>query len=122
MKARSEKTTSWARRSSARELDTRAMTRARLYVDRRESTLHEAGDFIIPKNEGAIGEDHIVGEGGEALLGLVPGRRSQEGIKLLKSLGIAVEDLAAAHHIYQAELARGQGAAIELGGRRDAGD
>jgi len=107
---------------TARELDTQAMTRARLYVDRRESTLHEAGDFIIPKNEGAIGEDHIVGEVGEALLGLVPGRRSKEEITLFKSLGIAVEDLAAAHHIYQAALARGQGAAIELGGRRDAGD
>jgi len=107
---------------TARELDTRAVARSRLYVDRRESTLHEAGDFIIPKNEGAIGDDHIVGEVGEALLGRVPGRRSRDEVTLFKSLGIAVEDLAAAHHIYRAALERGQGTAIELGGRRDAGD
>jgi len=106
---------------TARELDTRAVVRARLYVDRREATLAEAGDFIIPKNEGAIGEDHIVGEVGEALLGRVPGRRSRDEITLFKSLGIAVEDLAAAHHIYRAALERGDAMVIELGGRRDAG-
>jgi len=104
-----------------RELDTRAVVRSRLYVDRRESALHEAGDFMIPKAEGAIGEDHIVGELGEALLGTVPGRRSPEEITLFKSLGIAVEDLAAAHHIYRTALDRGAGTAIELGGLRDPG-
>jgi ornithine cyclodeaminase len=106
---------------AARELDTRAVTRSRLYVDRRESTLAEAGDFIIPRSEGAIGEDHIVGEVGEVLLGRVPGRRGREEITLFKSLGIAVEDLAAAHHIYRAALRLGTGTAIDLGGRRDAG-
>ncbi len=104
-----------------RELDTRAVARSRLYVDRRESALHEAGDFLIPKGEGAIGEDHIVGEVGEVLLGRVPGRRSPEEITLFKSLGIAVEDLAAAHHIYRSALERGMGTAIELGGLRDPG-
>lgn len=106
---------------TARELDTRAVARSRLYVDRRESTLAEAGDFVIPRNEGAIGEDHIVGEVGEALLGRVPGRRGNDEITLFKSLGIAVEDLAAAHHVYRAALERGAGTAIEFGGRRDAG-
>ena len=59
----------------ARELDTAAVARSRLYVDRRESALNEAGDFLIPRREGAIGDDHIVGELGEVLLGRVPGRR-----------------------------------------------
>jgi ornithine cyclodeaminase len=104
-----------------RELDTRAVVRSRLYVDLRESALHEAGDFLIPKAEGAIGEDHIAGELGEALLGTVPGRRSPEEITLFKSLGIAVEDLAAAHTIYRTALERGAGTALELGGRRDPG-
>lgn len=104
-----------------RELDTRAVVRARLYVDRRESALHEAGDFLIPRAEGAIGEDHIVGEVGEALLGRVPGRRSPEEVTLFKSLGLAVEDLAAAHHVYQAALEKGAGVAIDLGGLRDPG-
>ncbi len=104
-----------------RELDTPAVVRSRLYVDRRESTLHEAGDFLIPKAEGAIGDDHIVGEIGEGLLGRIPGRRAPEEITLFKSLGIAVEDLAAAHLIYRTALERGAGTAIELGGRRDSG-
>jgi len=104
-----------------RELDTRAVLRSRLYVDLRESALHEAGDILIPIAEGAIGEDHILGELGEALLGTAPGRRTPEEITLFKSLGIAVEDLAAAHTIYRAALERGAGMAMDLGGQRDPG-
>lgn len=105
----------------ARELDTRAVQRARLYVDRLESALHESGDFLIPRAEGAIGDDHIVGEIGDVLLGRVPGRRSEDEITLFKSLGLGVEDVAAAHHIYVKALKTGAGTAIELGGRRDPG-
>jgi ornithine cyclodeaminase len=90
-------------------------------VDLRESARHEAGDFLIPKAEGAIGDDHIVGELGEVLLGTVAGRRAPEEITLFKSLGIAVEDLAAAHTIYRTALERGAGTALELGGLRDPG-
>jgi len=105
--------------ATGRELDTPAVKRARLYVDRLESALHEAGDFLIPRTEGAIGEDHIVGEVGGVLLGSVAGRRSEEEITLFKSLGLAVEDLAAAHHVYRRALESGAGVAIDLGGRRD---
>src|SRR5262249_5580977 len=63
-----------------RELDTAAVLRARLYVDRRESTINEAGDFLFPKKEGAIGDDHIVGEVGQVLLGQVPGRGSAQEV------------------------------------------
>lgn len=107
--------------AAGRELDTAAVMRARLYVDRLESALHEAGDFLIPRAEGAIGEDHIVGEVGDVLLGRIPGRRSEDEITLFKSLGLAVEDLAAAHHVYQKALESGAGIAIDFGGRRDAG-
>lgn len=81
---------------SARELDTEAVRRARLFVDRRESAVHESGDYLIPLREGAIGEDHIVGELGEVLLGTAAGRGGADEITLFKSLGIAIEDLAAA--------------------------
>jgi ornithine cyclodeaminase len=77
-----------------RELDTAAVVKARLFVDRRESTVNEAGDFLFPKKEGAIGDDHIQGEIGEILLGQVVGRASAAEITLFKSLGLAVEDLA----------------------------
>ena len=101
-----------------RELDTAAVKRSRLYVDRRESVLNEAGEFIIPHGRGELSEDHIVGELGEALLGKIPGRRSRDEITLFKSLGIAIEDLAAAHHIYRNAVASGSGTTIEFGGRR----
>ncbi len=102
-----------------RELAADAVRRARLYVDRRESTLAESGDFLLAKADGAVGDDHIVGEIGEVLLGKVEGRRSPDEITLFKSLGLAVEDLAAAWHVYQAALARGGGTALDLGGRRE---
>jgi len=102
-----------------RELDTAAVVRSRLFVDRRESTINEAGDFIFPKKEGAIGDDHIQGEIGQVLLGQVPGRTSAQEITLFKSLGLAVEDLAA-QHIYAKALATGRGTALEFGGSRHA--
>ncbi len=102
--------------ASARELDTEAVVRSRLFVDRRESTLNEAGDFLFPRREGAIGDDHIRGEIGELLLGRVAGRRSDDEITLFKSLGLAVEDLAAAHHVYALALEQGRGATVDLAG------
>jgi ornithine cyclodeaminase len=104
-----------------RELDTDAVRRARLFVDRRESALHEAGDILIPIQEGTIGEDHIVGEIGELLLGRIEGRRGAEEVTLFKSLGLAIEDLAAAHRIHANAVANEVGATFDLGGRRDAG-
>jgi ornithine cyclodeaminase/alanine dehydrogenase-like protein (mu-crystallin family) len=102
----------------ARELDTEAVVKSRLFVDRRESTMNEAGDFLIPKKEGAIRDDHIQGEIGEILLGKVKGRKLQEDITLFKSLGLAIEDLASAHHIYKKASAGGRGTLVELGGSR----
>lgn len=104
-----------------RELDTVAVVNSSFFVDRRESTLNEAGDFLFPKKEGAIGEDHIRGELGEILIGKTPGRASDQEITVFKSLGLAIEDLAAADYIYRKALATSQGAAIELGGGRHAG-
>jgi alanine dehydrogenase len=102
----------------ARELDTTAVVRSRLFVDRRESTVNEAGDFLFPKKEGVIGDDHIQGEIGEVLIGRVPGRRSADEITLFKSLGLAIEDVASAHHVYTKALESGRGTRIALGGGR----
>jgi len=103
---------------TAREVDTATMVRSRLFVDRRESTLNEAGDFLIPRREGAIDEGHIQGEIGEILLGRVTGRRSPEEITLFKSLGLAVQDVASAYRIYQKAVEQGVGTWVELGGAR----
>lgn len=85
----------------AREVDTATMAAAALFVDRRESTLNEAGDYLFAANEGAIGPDHIRAELGEILTGAKPGRSSADEITLFKSLGLAVEDLAAAEYLYK---------------------
>ncbi len=106
----------------ARELDTAAVVRSRLYVDRRESALNEAGDFLIPKREGAVSDDHIVGEIGEVLTGRVAGRRSPDEVTLFKSLGLAVEDVASARHIYEKAQTSGIGRFLEFGGSRHAND
>ena len=100
---------------AARELDTAAVRRARVFVDRRESALNEAGDLLIPIREGAITADHIVAELSEVVLGL-PGRRSEHEITLFKSLGIAIEDLAAAHYLHERARAENAGVWVEFGG------
>jgi ornithine cyclodeaminase len=101
--------------ATARELDTAAVACARLIVDRRESTLAESGDFLIAKAEGAFGDDHIAGELGDILLGPLVGRERDDQITLFDSLGIAVEDLAAAHYIYTQAIALGGGTSVPLG-------
>ncbi len=106
--------------AATRELDTAAVRRAKLYVDRRESALNEAGDILIPLREGAIDETHIVGELGDVLLERAPGRATRDEVTLFKSLGIAVEDLASAHHIHARARAEGRGIAVEFGGYRHA--
>jgi ornithine cyclodeaminase len=98
----------------SRELDTAAVLRSRFFGDLRESVLQEAGDFLIPLKEGAFGEDHLQGDLGDLLLGRVKGRLSPDDVTVFESLGIAVEDLAAAQHVYAAALAAGRGVRLEL--------
>ena len=86
---------------NAREIDTATMTAATLFCDARESVLNEAGDYLLAAKEGAIGPDHIRAELGEVLIKTHPGRTSPDEITLFKSLGIAIEDLAAAAYVYR---------------------
>jgi len=103
---------------TGRELDAEAVARGRLFADRRESIQNEAGDFLLAKKEGAVGDDHVAGEIGEVLLGRVPGRTSPEEITIFESLGLAIEDLAAVNHIYRRAEETGKGTRVELGGER----
>ncbi|MDX6451792.1 MAG: hypothetical protein QOH16_1841 [Gaiellaceae bacterium] len=99
---------------TTRELDTQTMADAALFVDRRESTVNEAGDFLFPQREGAIGPDHIRAEIGELLIGAAEGRRSDDELTVFKSLGLAVEDLAAAEHVLRRAEAENVGAVVSL--------
>jgi ornithine cyclodeaminase len=99
---------------TARELDTETMAHASLFVDRRESALNEAGDYVIAAAEGAIGPDHVEAELGEVLAGLHPGREHEDELTVFESLGIAVEDLAAAELLVRRARAEGAGAEVDF--------
>ena len=84
-----------------REIDSETMAAVNLFVDRRESTLNESGDYLFAARDGLIGPDHIRAEIGEVLKGDKPGRTSPDEITCFKSLGLAIEDLAAADYLYK---------------------
>ena len=108
--------------AAARELDAAAVARSRFFVDRREAALAEAGDFLLARQEGAVTDDHIAGDLGEVLLGAVEGRRDANEITAFKSVGLAVEDVAAAQHIYGKARGSGIGKFLEFGGNRHEAD
>jgi ornithine cyclodeaminase len=87
--------------AATRELDTTAIVRSKLFTDRYESVYNEAGDFLIPKKEGAVTDEHVKGEIGEVLSGTKKGRENDKEITVFKSLGIAAEDIFSAYHIYE---------------------
>jgi ornithine cyclodeaminase len=97
-----------------RELDGAAVARARLFTDCRESLLAEAGDFLLARAEGAVADDHLLGELGDVLEGKLAGRTSPHDITLFKSLGIAAEDLASGWHVYRKALAARRGTSLQL--------
>jgi alanine dehydrogenase len=84
-------------RADQREMPSALVARARVVVDSRAGARKEAGDLIIPIAEGAIRESHVVGELGEVVLEQVPGRLAHTDVTVFKSLGMAVEDIVAAH-------------------------
>lgn len=79
-----------------READDEAVTRARIVVDHTDSALREAGDLVQPLTAGIITRDAILGDLGALLRGEMLARRGAQDITLFKSVGHALEDLAAA--------------------------
>jgi alanine dehydrogenase len=96
-------------RPTHREMDAALVARARTFVDSRTGALAEAGDIVLAIQEGAITAAQIAGEIGERLAGRVEGRQAPDQVTLFKSLGMAVEDVAAAHLAYSRALERGAG-------------
>jgi alanine dehydrogenase len=90
------------------------MAAVSLFVDRRESTINEAGDYLFAARDGVIGPDHIRGEIGEVLKGDKQGRASREEITCFKSLGLAIEDLAAAAYLYRKAKEQKAGSWVEF--------
>jgi ornithine cyclodeaminase len=102
--------------ANSRELDANAVARSRFFTDRRESCLAEAGDFRLARDEGAIGDAHLLGEVGDVFTGKLAGRTGPLDVTVFESLGIAVEDLASAHHLLARARETGAGQWLEWGG------
>jgi ornithine cyclodeaminase len=97
---------------TSRELDADLIAASALFVDRRESTVNESGDYLAAVEEVGIGPDHIRAELGELLVGSATGRRDEAELTVFKSLGLAVEDLAAAALCTERARERGVGTEV----------
>lgn len=96
-------------RPDQREMDAPLVARGDLYVDSREAALAEAGDIVLAIADGAIDRSHIKAEIGDVVAGTAGGRASAERVTIFKSLGMAVEDVAAAQLAYEKATALGVG-------------
>lgn len=101
-------------RPDQREMETALVRDARVFVDSRAGALAEAGDLVIPIDEGAIDASHIAAELGDVFGGRAAGRQSAAEITIFKSLGMAVEDVAAAHLAFERASERGLGRGFVL--------
>jgi ornithine cyclodeaminase len=97
-----------------RELDTVTVADAALWADSRDSVMTEAGDYVLAVEDGALDPDHIQGEIGDVLARGEGGRTSEREITVFESLGLAIEDLAAASVAYQAATERGTGIWVDF--------
>ena len=86
------------------EVDSALVAKSRYIPDSTASARDAAAEFLIARDAGLVTDDHIVAEIGEVLLGRVPGRTRETDITVYKSLGHAVQDIAAAAHLYRSSL------------------
>lgn len=104
-----------ASQPSARELDQQTVAAAALFVDSRESLRNEAGEYRLAVEEGLIdGEAHVRAELGEVLAGMRSGRRTSEELTVFRSLGVGIEDLAAAERAVSVARERKLGIEVKL--------
>ena len=97
-----------------REIPGKTIKRSKLVVDQRAACLEEAGDLIIPIEEGLIQQDHIYAELGEIVVGKKSGRFDDSEITVFKSVGNAVQDLVTAGAIYIKAQKFGIGTSVTL--------
>ena len=92
-----------------RELDSETVRRARVFVDYMPAAMAEAGDVLMPIAEGCIDRSHVLGDLSQLLGNRVRGRLADDDVTVFKSVGIAIEDIAAAAHVYRRAVAAGAG-------------
>ena len=101
-------------RPDLREIDGATLARAKLIVDSRDAIMAECGDILLALKEKSIGENAIHAEIGEVLAGKKSGRTSAGEMTLYKSVGIAIQDVAAANLVYRKAREKGVGTMVEI--------
>jgi len=101
-------------RPNVREIPPETVARARVVVDQAAAALEEAGDLIMPMRAGLIRRDHVTTELGSVVAGMAPGRQDDGQITLFKSVGVAVQDLAATGKVLENAEQMGLGTELEL--------
>jgi ornithine cyclodeaminase/alanine dehydrogenase-like protein (mu-crystallin family) len=96
------------------EIPAETVLRARVVIDHHEAALAEAGDLLIPMEAGMMSVDHIHAELGEIIAGEKVGRQTEDEITLFKSVGVAVQDVAAAGAVLEAAREAGLGTEAAL--------
>ena len=96
------------------EVPPQTVLRSKVIIDHHEAALAEAGDLLIPMEQGLMTADHIHGELGEILAGDRQGRESAEEITLFKSVGVAVQDVATAAAVLASAREQGLGTEVDL--------
>ena len=99
---------------AAREIETSVVQRCKVYYDWEEATMRDAGDLIIPMNKGEVRKEDFMGEVGKVMLDQLEGRMNEQEITLFETIGISVEDIAAAYQIYEKAKAQNLGVWLEI--------
>jgi alanine dehydrogenase len=95
------------------EIPAETVLRAKVVIDHRQASMAEAGDLLIPMRQGLLDEDHIYAELGQIAANTKPGRSTPEEITLFKSVGVAVQDVAAAGAVLEAARRLNLGTSVE---------
>jgi len=98
-----------------REIDEKTILNSRIIADLTSACMAEAGEFIIPMNEGKFTKEMIAGDLGGVITGNTKGRTSQEEITIFKSVGLAVQDISTALAVLNLAKEKGVGSQFEFG-------
>ena len=97
-----------------REVDGETIEKSKIFTDWTEAVLRDAGDILIPVNNGEIKKMPEMTEAGRVINGTAPGRESNDEITFFESVGISVEDISAANMIYEYATKAGIGTFVEI--------
>ena len=100
----------------ARELDAKTVNKSKIVCDLIDACKAEAGDLMIPANAGEWSWDKAYGSLGDVVAGKIPGRENDDEITLFKSVGLAIQDISTAYHVFKQASLMGAGSEFSFTG------